>query len=183
MRSLFAALLVATVALLLAGCAGGAGLQPLSLGQPITIDAGKLPQLTSEARLAGRITLTFERMATADSYNDDICGYGDITAKGKFVVVLYRVRNDAQARMQPSSQLGDEFLLVDGGGRQWQEVGFTSGHCFINANFSEQFGGEGPEHWIDSGFEGLTAVVFDVPKDAQNLSLRHEGLGFSVVLE
>lgn len=162
----------------------GAELTRLSLGQQIVIDAEGLPELWGETPLKGEIALTFERVAIADSYDDDICGYGRVMAKGKFVAILYRVRNDAQARMQPSSQLGDEFVLVDGHGRQWQEAEYSqSRYCFLNANFANQFGGEGPEHWIDPGFEGLTAVVFDVPKDAEDFSLRHEELGFDVGLD
>jgi hypothetical protein len=121
-------------------------------------------------------------VSVASSYDDDICGGGLTFAKGQFVAVSYRVRNDAQARMQPSTQLGHEFLLVDGRGRQWQGAESASEYCFIDANFAEQFGGEGPEDLIGPGFEGLTAVVFDVPNDAEQLTLQNSSLGFKVDL-
>jgi len=183
MKTMGMVLLLSAFLTLAAVACGGAGGSRFSLGQQITVDAQNLPQLAGEAHLRGQITVTFERVTVADSYNDDICGGGNVTAKGKFVVVAYRVRNDAQARMQPATQLGDEFLLVDGRGRQWQGADSASDYCFIDANWAELFpGGEGPEHLIDPGFEGLTAVVFDVPNDAEQLTLQNSSLRFKVDL-
>jgi hypothetical protein len=157
-------------------------LRHVSLGEQITFDAQSLPELAGEEDLSGQVSVTFERVFVATSYNDDICGQGMTYAKGKFVAVSYRVKNDAQTKMQPSSQLGDNFLLVDGRGRQWEGAESGSDYCFIDANFAEGFGGEGPEDWIGPGFEGLTAVVFDVPNDAEQLTLQNRSLGFKVDL-
>ena len=103
-------------------------------------------------------------------------------AEGVFVAIYYSIRNDANSRIQPATQINSDFILMDDQERQWEEGG-SGDHCFLEANFADKVGGRGPENWVGTGFSGVTAIVFDVPDSASGLRLISTRLGIEVSLE
>ena len=152
--------------------------------QPVTIDAGLLNKLFGEPELSGEITLTFTSVLRAEDINDNAysCGWGEMEAEGVFVAIYYSIRNDANSRIQPSTQINSDFVLMDDQERQWEEGG-SGDHCFLEANFADKVGGRGPESWVGTGFSGVTTIVFDVPDSASGLRLISTRLGIEVSLE
>ena len=150
--------------------------------QPVTIDAGLFDKLYGEPELSGEITLTFTSVLRAEDINDNFCGSGKMEAEGVFVAIYYSIRNDANSRIQPATQINSDFILMDDQKRQWEEGG-SGDHCFLEANFADKVGGRGPENWVGTGFSGVTAIVFDVPDSASGLRLISTRLGIEVSLE
>ena len=150
--------------------------------QPVTIDAGLFDKLYGEPELSGEITLTFTSVLRAEDINDNFCGSGKMEAEGVFVAIYYSIRNDANSRIQPATQINSEFVLMDDQERQWEEGG-SGDHCFLEANFADKVGGRGPENWVGTGFSGVTTIVFDVPDSASGLRLISTRLGIEVSLE
>ena len=165
--------------------AEGAPTTPITsyvMEQPVTIDAGLFDKLYGEPELSGEITLTFTSVLRAEDINDNVCGRGKMEAEGVFVAIYYSIRNDANSRVQPSTQINSDFVLMDDQERQWEEGG-GGGHCFLEANFADKVGGRGPESWVGTGFSGVTTIVFDVPDGASGLRLISTRLGVEVSLE
>ena len=153
-----------------------------ALGDLIVLDATLLLELWGEPELNGQIQVTFSSISNVSGIEDQICGTGRLRAKGRFVAIYYSITNDANSRIQPSTQINNHFVLTDDEGRQWAENS-VSGHCFLEANFSTLAGGEGPETWIDPGFSGETAIVFDVSETASSLRLQSSRLEVGGQLE
>lgn len=152
------------------------------LGDAISVDAAKLTRIFGEPELRGEIRLTFELVARHTSFEDRICGGGEMTAQGVYLVVHYLVENESNARIQPATQINKSFALMDDRARQWKEGG-SGDECFLEANFANLVGAEGPEHWIGPGFTGRTVIVFDVPQTATGLHLVSKKLGMEITLE
>ena len=152
-----------------------------SLGEPIVIDAGSLGSLFGEPELSGEIILTFTSVVQAESIDDNFCGTGSMDAKGIFIAIFYALTNEANSRVQPATQINSDFVLMDDRDRRWTVEGVV-GHCFLEANFAEREGGDGPEHWVGPGFMGRTTIVFDAPYATMGLRLISEELGIEVQL-
>ena len=167
------------------GCFDGdekpTSLTTFALQEPITIEASALEELWGEPPLSGKVVLAVVATSRVTSTEDMACGSGLMQAKGVFLAVHYTVTNDANSRIQPSTQINSGLALVDGRGRRWTGNS-ARGHCFLEAQLAAQRGGDGPESWVEAGFTGQTAVVFDIPRDASGLRLHSEALGLEVIL-
>lgn len=151
-----------------------------ALGEPVTVDAGLLSGLMGEPELTGQVVLTFISSEGAVSVEDSL--YGTVDAEGVFLVVHFSVANEANSRIQPSTQINDDFSLVDERGRQWAPAGYLTHGFDVAEAFADQAGENDPKGWVAPGFTRTTAIAFDIPEGASGLRLRSERLGMEVAL-
>ena len=127
--------------------------------QPVTIDAGLLDKLSGEPELSGEIIITVKSIERAPNIEHNL--YGKVEAEGVFVSIYYSLVNEATSRIQPSTQINDNFVLADDRGRQWGTAGYD-----VAEAFADQMGESDPDKWVAPGFTGITAIAFDVPDGA-----------------
>ena len=144
--------------------------------QPVTIDAGLLDKLSGEPELSGEIIITVKSIERAPNIEHNL--YGKVEAEGVFVSISYSLVNEANSRIQPSTQINDNFVLADDRGRQWGTAGVD-----VAEAFADQMGESDPDKWVAPGFTGTTAIAFDVPDSASGLRLISTRLGIEVSLE
>ena len=144
--------------------------------QPVTIDAGLLDKLSGEPELSGEIIITVKSIERAPNIEHNL--YGKVEAEGVFVSIYYSLVNEANSRIQPSTQINDNFVLADDRGRQWGTAGVD-----VAEAFADQMGESDPDKWVAPGFTGITAIAFDVPDGASGLRLISTRLGIEVSLE
>ena len=90
--------------------------------QPVTIDVGLLDKLSGEPELSGEIIITVKSIERALNIEHNL--YGKVEAEGVFVSIYYSLVNEATSRIQPSTQINDNFVLADDRGRQWGTAGY-----------------------------------------------------------
>jgi len=73
--------------------------------------------------------------------------------------------------MQPGTQINDRWYLTDDRERRWDTADYTGGYFGISGSAAVAKGYEQPASSVPPGFEQVTAAVFEVPADAQNLVL------------
>ena len=150
-----------------------------ALGETFQLNGENLPSLLGEPELEGPIQLTFasvHRLGTlTDSYS------GDARPEGVFLVVVIRFDNEANARVQPSSQVTSKLRLVDSRGRGWESIQwrFPDPSELAAAELSL----DQPSAWVGPGFSKTTVAVFDVPETAEGLRVTARELGFEVALD
>ncbi len=149
--------------------------------QPVTIDAGLLNKLSGEPELSGEIIITVKSIERAPNIEHNL--YGKVEAEGVFVSIYYSLVNEANSRIQPSTQINDNFVLADDRGRQWGTAGYLSHGADVAEAFADQMGESDPKKWVAPGFTGTTAIAFDVPDGASGLRLISTRLGIEVSLE
>lgn len=157
-------------------------LREFGFGDVITVDAADLPALLGQESLKGETQLTFLEAEFADEIEDQFTGSGTIRPRGKFVIVYYAVKNDLNLGIQPSTQIGGEFVLIDESDRQWETVDYSGNYGGVSGSAAVARGFEQPETMVPPGFENTTAVVYDVPLDASGLALVSAELGIRVPL-
>lgn len=150
------------------------------LREPIKVDASDLATLLGQESLAGQVTITFLEVEYADGIEDRWTGKGTIQPRGKFVIVYYSARNDLNVKMQPATQISDDFVLNDDRGRQWETVDWTDYYGGVSGSAAVARGYERPETWVPPGFQFTTAAVYDVPLDATGLALVWSETGIRV---
>jgi hypothetical protein len=160
---------------------------PLSfytLGEAITIDSSQLPDLMlmGEPELTGQIKLTFREHESASEIEDQVTGQGMIKSRGQFVILYYAVMNNLNLEMQPAWHINDQFYVTDEKGRRWEIADYTGNYFGVSGNAAVAKGYEQPESSVPPGFEQVTAAVFEVPADAQNLVLVWEEAGIKLSL-
>ena len=84
--------------------------------------------------------------------------------------------NNLNIEMQPAWHISDQLYVTDEKGRRWETAGYGSSAAVAK-------GYEQPASHVPPGFEQVTAAVFEVPADAQNLVLVWEGGGDQAVVE
>ena len=151
-----------------------------ALDGPVSIDATLLPGLLGEPDLVGQVVLSIDGVDTFSSYEDYFDG--EIRAQGTFLVIYYSIENAATSRIQPSTQINDEFGLVDDRERQWVPAGYSNYGTSVARAFAIEVGRDSPISWVGPGFTGNTAIVFDIPESATGLALRSDKLGVQVDL-
>ena len=152
-----------------------------ALEQPVTIDAGLLNKLSGEPELSGEIIITVKSIERAPNIEHNL--YGKVEAEGVFVSIYYSLVNEANSRIQPSTQINDNFVLTDDRSRQWGTAGYLSHGADVADAFADQMGESDPNKWVAPGFTGTTAIAFDVPDSASGLRLISTRLGIEVSLE
>ena len=158
---------------------------PLSfytLGEAITIDSSQLQSLMGQPELTGQIVLTFRAHESTGEIEDQFTGQGIIKSRGQFVIVYYAVMNELNSKMQPDTQVNGRLYVTDAEGRRWETADYTGNYFGVSGNAAVAKGYEQPESWVPPGFEQVTAAVFEVPADAQNLVLVWEKAGVKVSL-
>ena len=90
--------------------------------------------------------------------------------------------NNLNIEMQPATQVNDRLYVTDDKGRRWERVGYTGNYGNISGSAAVAKGYEQPASHVPPGFEQVTAAVFEVPADAQNLVLVWEKAGVKVSL-
>ena len=158
---------------------------PLSfytLGEAITIDSSQLQSLMGQPELTGQIVLTFREHESTGEIEDQFTGRGMIKSRGQFVIVYYAVMNELNSEMQPSTQVNDDLYVTDAEGRRWEKVDYTRNYGGASGNAAVAKGYEQPESYVPPGFEHVTAAVFEVPADAQNIVLVWEKAGIKLSL-
>ena len=153
---------------------------PLSfytLGEAITIDSSQLPDLMlmGQPELTGQIVLTFRAHESTGEIEDQFTGQGMIKSRGQFVIFYYSVMNNLNLEMQPGWHINDQLYVTDEEGRRWETADYGSSAAVAK-------GYEQPASWVPPGFEQVTAAVFEVPADAQNLVLVWEKAGVKLSL-
>jgi len=158
---------------------------PLSfytLGEAITIDSSQLQRLMGQPELTGQIVLTFREHESAGEIEDQWTGQGMIKSRGQFVILYYAVMNNLNIEMQPATQVNDQLYVTDPEGRRWEKVDYTRNYGGVSGSAAVAKGYEQPASWVPPGFEQVTAAVFEVPADAQNLVLVWEKAGIKLSL-
>ena len=153
---------------------------PLSfytLGEAITIDSSQLPDLMlmGQPELTGQIVLTFRAHESTGEIEDQFTGQGIIKSRGQFVIFYYSVMNNLNLEMQPGWHINDQLYVTDEEGRRWETADYGSSAAVAK-------GYEQPASWVPPSFEQVTAAVFEVPADAQNLVLVWEKAGIKLSL-
>jgi hypothetical protein len=151
-----------------------------SMGQTIIIDSTNLPELFGEAKTSGDLELTVISVEKSPSVESPL--YGTVDAEGAFFTVYYSINNTANSRIQPSTQLNDVFVLTDINGHRWEPAGYLSHSFDVSEVFATSKKHSDPKAWVSPGFTRTTAVSFDIPAQAQGLSLRSDRLGIYVQL-
>ena len=157
-------------------------LSSYSLGEAITIDAGRLTTLLGEPELTGHIVVTVREHESTGEIEDQFLSQGMIESKGRFVILYYAVMNNLNSRMQAATQINDRWYLTDDRERRWDTADYTGGYFGISGSAAVAKGYEQPATWVSPGFKNVTAAVFDVPSDAQNLLLVWDKAGVKVSL-
>ena len=153
---------------------------PLSfytLGEAITIDSSQLPDLMlmGQPELTGHIVLTFREHESTGEIEDQFTGQGIIKSRGQFVIFYYSVMNNLNLEMQPGWHINEQLYVTDEEGRRWETADYGSSAAVAK-------GYEQPASWVPPSFEQVTAAVFEVPADAQNLVLVWEKAGIKLSL-
>lgn len=164
-----------------AGCSSGSAWRMVSLNEPVTVNGSKLVPLTGQRAFSGDVVVTFIGAEKAGEIVDRACGTGNMTPRGRWVIIYYSVKNDLNEQIQPATQLADDFVLTDAKGRTWTN-GDYGDYCFLSANAAEARGYSGPESDVGAGFSGTTAIVFDAPTDANGLQLEWKAAATKVNL-
>lgn len=157
-------------------------LREYGFGEAISVDAADLPVLVGQENLEGETQITFLEVEFVDGIEDQFTGRGTIRPLGRFVIVFYAVNNDLNVEIQPATQIGDEFILMDDRDRQWETVDYTGNYGGVSGSAAVARGFAQPETMVPPGFERTTAVVYDVPLDANELALVWAELGIRVFL-
>ena len=105
-----------------------------------------------------------------------------IKSRGQFVILYYAVMNNLNIEMQPATQINDQLYVTDDKGRRWERVDYTGNYGNVSGSAAVGKGYEQPASYVPPGFEQVTAAVFEVPADAQNLVLVWEKAGVKVSL-
>lgn len=155
-------------------------LEMIDLGDVAEVDASVLPELAGESLLAGNLSVRFISAEVTPFIDTEFEGRQD--ARGKFLVVVYEVESNLDARMQPATQISDKLVLTDNKGRKWERADYEGDYGGISNDAAEARGCDSAAAWIGAGFTGCTAIVFDVPEDATGFSLQWERAGLSVDL-
>ena len=90
--------------------------------------------------------------------------------------------NNLNIEMQPATQINDQLYVTDEKGRRWETVDYRGTYGNVSGSAAVAKGYESPASWVPPGFEQVTAAVFEVPADAQNLVLVWEKAGVKVSL-
>ena len=90
--------------------------------------------------------------------------------------------NNLNIEMQPATQINDQLYVTDDKGRRWERVDYTGNYGNVSGSAAVAKGYEQPKSWVPPGFEQVTAAVFEVPADAQNLVIVWEKAGVKVSL-
>ena len=149
-------------------------LSAYSLGEDITVDASHLRPFWGDPAFSGEVTINFLSTREIGRVNDE--RFGSFQPKGIFRVLYYSVENGANLKIQPGTQIGDVFSIVDDKGRQWDA--HPDAYVFARRDYRED-----PNSYVGPGFATTTAVAFDVPKSASGLKLRSDQLGIEVTLK
>ena len=153
-----------------------------TLGEAITIDSSQLQSLMGQPELTGQIKLTFREHESAGEIEDQFTGQGMIKSRGQFVILYYAVMNNLNLEMQPVWHINDQLYVTDDEGRRWEIVDYTGNYGNVSGSAAVGKGYEQPASYVPPGFEQVTAAVFEVPADAQNLVLVWEEVGVHVSL-
>ena len=86
----------------------------------------------------------------------------------------YAVMNNLNLEMQPAWHINDQLYVTDEEGRRWETAGGVSSSAAVGKGYEQ------PASYVPPGFEQVTAAVFEVPADAQNLVLVWEKAGVQV---
>ena len=158
---------------------------PLSfytLGEAITIDSSQLRRNAGQSELTGQIVLTFREHESTGEIEDQFTGPGMIKSRGQFVIVYYAVMNNLNLEIQPATQVNYRLYVTDDKGRRWEIADYTGNYGNVSGSAAVAKGYEQPASHVPPGFEQVTAAVFEVPADAQNLVLVWEKAGVKVSL-
>jgi len=174
------------------------------MGEPFRIDASPLPAALGAPWLEGTVVFKFESVAAGLSIEDEIISivstaYGDkkgdfFAAEGVYLVVTYRITNEATGPLRPNLHVADAFSVADDQGRLYPVVSTKTrrfgasatvrGISFpISAAIALQSDNVwDPRKWVEPGDTVTTVMTFDVAKDAGEVRLRSELLGIELPL-
>ncbi len=152
---------------------GVSSLKDYPFGRSLFVNAAELREIMGEPlSTRGKIELTF---LTMESQTQILSSQGPepntYMPSGRFVVVYYSARNEADGQIQPMGQINDELIVVDSTDREWGVADALSGLSEVSAAAAQSKGYERPDKALTPGADYYTAVVFDVPTEATGLSL------------
>ena len=113
----------------------------------------------------------FREFEVREWIEDQFTGQGRVRSRGRFVVVYYSVMNDLNSAIQPATQINYNLFITDDKGRRWETADYTGDYGGLSGDPAVALGYEQPESHVPPGFENINVAVFDIPEDAQNLSL------------
>ncbi len=143
-----------------------------AIRQVVTVPGDRLEPNLGQTKFTGSIQFSVVdveelHVVEGDRYR---CG-GTMRPKGKFIAVYFTVKSDLNQSLNFPTQVIDELQLVDKRRRSWRDAEDFGGNCQLTANvLAHRDPLERPASSIGAGFTGTSAIVFDVPTDAEDFT-------------
>jgi hypothetical protein len=143
----------------------------------ITVDGADLQINMGHDPYSGELVVTAVKQQIIDEPFEDPFIGGMVVAQGHFVGIRFRLKNDLNSSVQPSSVLFDNMQITDGK-QSWEVSDYSGIHSDAPSwAWSANYGDEQGATDVGAGFESYTWALFDVPKTAVPTAIAYQSEG------
>jgi hypothetical protein len=155
----------------------GAGIHRVRLREPFVVG---LDQADPSTR--ARVRITALRAVAVTTVRDRYGAAGTFRAPGRFLAIVYRIKNLGPGNAEPASAVNRFFDLAGAAQDAIVSADRIPACRTIAASFAKTAGHASPEGALDSGASRKTVAVYALPAITNKLEWVSRGLGIAVVL-
>ena len=154
-----------------------------AMDEPIYVQGDQLTMDSSAEQLEGEIELNFIDYIIKKAIEVRFTEKRMIEAQGNFLILYYSIFNELNTDIQPATMINHQLYLMDDKGRRWMAADALETYDQISDDAAIEMGFSPPWLGLGSGLDDVTAIVFDIPIDADHLTVVWEEVGMSISLD